>query len=105
MSRTMINNKSPSVYFMTNKNKTVLYTGVTSDLQGRVWEHKNCVDKNCFTFRCNAFLLIYYEDYGTMKDAIAREKQIKGWRRSKKNGLVVEFNPAWNDLAKEWVSL
>ena len=67
------------VYLLTNANKNVLYTGVTSDLRKRVWEHKNHVDKDSFTARYYVELLVYYESTSDVKAAIDREKQIKGW--------------------------
>ena len=90
--------KSFFVYMMTNKSRVVIYTGVTSDLTGRVWEHQNAVMKG-FTSAYKVNRLVYYEDYDDPLDAIAREKQIKGWRRSKKNALVETMNPKWTDLS------
>ncbi len=86
------------VYMMTNRSRVVLYTGVTNDLERRVWEHKNKASWG-FTNRNNVDRLVYYELYPSAQDAIAREKEIKGWRREKKNALVETLNPRWNDLA------
>ena len=86
------------VYLLTNANKNVLYTGVTSDLRKRVWEHKNHVDKDSFTARYNVELLVYYESTSEVKAAIEREKQIKGWNRRRKDKLIASKNPNWDDL-------
>ena len=86
------------VYLLTNAHKNVLYTGVTSDLRKRVWEHKNHVDKDSFTARYNVELLVYYESTSDVKAAIEREKQIKGWNRRRKDKLIASKNPFWDDL-------
>ena len=86
------------VYLLTNANKNVLYTGVTSDLRKRVWEHKNHVDKDSFTARYNVELLVYYESTSDVKAAIEREKQIKGWNRRRKDKLIASKNPNRDDL-------
>ena len=86
------------VYLLTNAHKNVLYTGVTSDLRKRVWEHKNHVDKDSFTARYNVELLVYYESTSEVKAAIEREKQIKGWNRRRKDKLIASKNPNWDDL-------
>ena len=90
------------VYILTNKYKTVLYTGVTNDLKKRLYWHQNPedIDKN-FTFRYKCFFLIYFELFADIDTAIAREKQIKGWIRSKKDNLINEFNPKWKFLNDE----
>jgi putative endonuclease len=87
------------VYIMTNKNNTVLYTGVTSDLSGRVQQHKNKVHPQSFTARYNVCKLVYYEPFDSIVTAIAREKQIKAGPRAKKIGLINKFNPEWVDLS------
>ncbi len=89
--------KFPAVYIMASKKNGTLYTGVTSDLVGRVWEHKNNVFKG-FSRRHNIKLLAWYEFHQTMPDAIEREKNIKEWKRLWKVKLIDEFNPQWNDL-------
>ena len=86
------------VYIMTNKNNTVLYTGVTSNLKVRIWEHKNKVYHSSFTNRYNISKLIYFEIFHSIEEAIAREKQIKGGSRKKKIELIEQFNPKWYDL-------
>ena len=86
------------VYMMTNRSRVVLYTGITNDLERRVWEHQNPEGPG-FTKTYKANRLVYYETYDDPIDAIAREKEIKGWRRSKKNALVETHNPNWADLS------
>ena len=90
-----------AVYILTNKNKTVLYTGVTNSLERRIWEHKNAEIPG-FTKKYNCERLVHFELYERIDQAIAREKQIKGWIRAKKNALINERNPEWSDLAAEW---
>ena len=89
---------------MTNKVNTVIYTGVTSDLQKRVYEHKEKLVEG-FTKRYNVNKLVYYEVADTMEAAIAREKQIKGGSRSKKLDLIKSINPDFKDLYYEIASL
>jgi putative endonuclease len=89
------------VYMMTNINCTVLYIGVTADLQRRVWQHRNGVTEG-FTKRYNLTRLVWFETFGDISNAIAREKQLKGWRRSRKEALIKERNPRWDDLAADW---
>ncbi|WP_407385119.1 GIY-YIG nuclease family protein [Ruminococcus sp.] len=89
------------VYMMTNGNNHVLYTGVTNDLIRRVYEHKNHIDQKSFTARYHVEKLVYYEVFREIKAAIAREKQIKGWNRSRKNKCVEQQNPEWVDLYHE----
>ena len=86
---------------MTNKMKTVLYTGITNDLRRRVYEHKNNLDKNSFTARYKMSVLVYYETTTDVKSAIHREKQIKNLLRKKKVELINAFNPEWKDLSEE----
>ncbi|WP_059175621.1 GIY-YIG nuclease family protein [Thermodesulfovibrio aggregans] len=89
--------KKGYVYIMTNPANTVLYTGVTSDLKKRVYEHKNKLADG-FTKKYNVVKLVYYEVYENITDAIMREKQIKGGSRRKKIELINKFNPQWKDL-------
>ena len=86
---------------MSNKYNTVLYTGVTSNLFKRVSEHKEKMIDG-FTSRYNVTKLVYYEEFVTMPEAIAREKQIKGGSRQKKIDLIKSMNPNWNDLYDEF---
>ena len=88
------------VYIMTNRSKT-LYTGVTNDLLRRVYEHKNKMVEG-FTKKYNITKLVYYEDTNDVEEAIAREKQIKGWLRRKKIALIESINPEWKDLSDDW---
>ena len=93
--------KTYSIYLLTNKNNTVIYTGVTNDLQRRMWEHK--FDKGSkFTSKYNCNKLVYYEDFKYILDAIAREKQIKAGSRVKKIELIDSINKGWDDLSKDW---
>jgi len=85
------------VYVMTNKNNTVLYTGVTNDLIRRVYEHKQKLI-NGFTRKYNVTKLVYFEVFRDIKNAIMREKQIKAGSRSKKIELINRINSKWNDL-------
>ncbi len=88
------------VYIMTNFSKT-LYTGVTSDLEKRVYEHKNkAIDG--FTKKYNITKLVFFEETNDVNAAITREKQIKGWLRKKKIALIESINPSWKDLSEEF---
>ena len=89
------------IYILTNKNNTVLYTGVTSNLQKRIEEHKEGIHLNAFTRKYNCNKLIYFEGFNRIEDAIAREKQIKAGSRTKKETLINSFNSDWVDLAEE----
>ena len=90
--------KNMYVYILTNDRSNVMYVGVTNDLVRRMYEHKHHLDKASFSARYNTERLVYYE-YATDPDAaIAREKQIKGWNRARKNKLVESKNPNWDDL-------
>ncbi|MBL8108767.1 MAG: GIY-YIG nuclease family protein [Anaerolineales bacterium] len=91
----------PCVYIMTNQYNKVLYTGVTSNLFKRAHEHKDKIVAG-FTSRYNVTKLVYYEEFATMSEAIAREKQIKGGSRQKKIDLVNNKNPEWKDLYEEF---
>jgi putative endonuclease len=80
---------------------TVLYTGVTNDLERRVYEHKNKLVKG-FSAKYNITKLVYYEVFKDIREAILREKQIKGGSRRKKIELIKNINPQFDDLAEEW---
>lgn len=88
------------IYLLTNKRLNVLYTGVTNDLIRRVYEHKNKLVDG-FTKKYNVDRLVHYEAYSDVSDAITREKEIKGWSRTKKNSLINQGNPQWEDLFDE----
>ena len=85
------------VYILTNSNNTCLYTGVTNDLERRCFEHKQKKIRG-FTKKYNVDKLIYFEQFDSINDAIAREKQVKGYSRLKKIKLVNNLNEDWNDL-------
>lgn len=85
-------------YIMTNKNKTTLYVGVTSDLENRIFEHKNHLFRNSFTDKYNIEYCIYYEYFNRIEEAIIREKQIKGLTRAKKEKLINTMNPTWSEI-------
>lgn len=86
---------------MTNNKGNVLYIGMTNDLFRRVTEHKNGFIKNSFTDKYHCHKFIYYEEYLDVNDAIAREKQLKGWKREWKDELVTKLNPERKDLFQE----
>jgi putative endonuclease len=88
------------VYIMTSPSGT-LYTGTTNNLKRRVYEHKHKLIEG-FTQKYNVTRLVYFEETGDVSAAIAREKQIKGWRRSKKIALIESLNPKWQDLSDGW---
>ncbi len=87
-----------SIYFMTNKNRTTLYLGVTTNLIKRVSEHRTHYYKGSFTDKYNLELIVFYEFHSTIEEAISREKQVKKWIRAKKDKLINELNPDWIDL-------
>jgi putative endonuclease len=90
-------NRSAYTYILTNKRNTVLYTGVTSDLIKRIYEHKQKLVEG-FTKKYNVDKLVYYDIFEDIENAIIREKQIKGWVRKKKRELIDSVNPDWKDL-------
>ncbi len=87
----------PCVYILASKCNGTLYTGVTSNLLKRVWEHKNNAVES-FTKKYNVHYLVWYEMHETMASAIQREKNIKGWKRAWKVKRIEEMNPPWQDL-------
>ena len=93
--------KQYHVYLMASF-KQILYVGVTNDLARRVYQHKTKAHPNSFTARYNIDRLIYIETFDDVREAIAREKEIKGWRRSKKVALIESQNPTWKDLSLDW---
>ncbi len=91
-----------SVYILTNIRKTVLYTGVTNDLEQRIIEHYiDRIEQKTFTGKYHCHFLVFYETFSYINDAIEREKEIKGWLRVKKAKLITEFNPEWKFLNEE----
>ena len=87
------------VYILTNPNKTVLYTGVTNDLEIRLAQHyQNRGNKSNFTGKYHCYKLLYFETFSGIEQAIAREKEIKGWTRAKKEALIATTNPNWEFL-------
>jgi putative endonuclease len=89
------------VYIMASQSRT-LYVGVTNNLERRVQEHKHKLIESGFTSRYNINKLVYYAETNDIREAIAREKQIKGWLRKKKKALIEEINPTWEDLSASW---
>jgi putative endonuclease len=85
------------VYIMTNARNGTLYIGVTSDLPGRVWQHKEGVEDG-FTRKYGCKMLVWYEQHGEIEMAIRREKQLKEWKRLWKLRIIEEMNPDWDDL-------
>jgi putative endonuclease len=93
--------KGGYIYIVTNTHHTTLYVGVTSQLLNRIYQHKTHFYKRSFSARYNIEYLVYYEAFGRIDDAIAREKEIKKWRREKKITLIESVNPEWKDLYDE----
>ena len=92
--------KQPAVYLLASQRNGTLYTGVTSDLIKRIWQHRNEVTEG-FTAKYQVHFLVWYEQHASMETAIAREKQIKKWRRAWKIDLIEKMNPQWRDLWPE----
>ena len=92
--------KNYYVYIMANRSRA-LYVGMTNNLERRVYEHRNKLYEG-FTSRYNVTLLVYCEAFSDVREAIAREKQVKDWRREKKIALIESLNPSWRDLSSEW---
>ena len=90
-----------ATYILTNQSHSVLYTGATSDLIKRLYQHRTGEFKMSFSSKYALNKLVYYEVFQRIEDAIAREKQIKGGSRKKKEDLIISINPNWNDLSKE----
>jgi putative endonuclease len=87
------------VYMLTSSSRRALYTGVTNNLRGRVYDHREAIEG--FTARYKAFRLVHYEVFADVRNAIAREKEIKSWKREKKDRLIRQHNPSWRDLATD----
>ncbi len=92
--------KGGYIYIATNKSRT-LYIGVTNNLERRMWEHRQKIGSK-FAAKYNITQLVYYETFDDIRDAIAREKQLKKWRRGKKVWLIERENPDWKDLSADW---
>jgi len=88
------------VYIMASASRTI-YIGVTNNLERRIWQHKTGQYEG-FSKRYRTTRLVHIEEFGDVHEAIAREKQLKGWLRAKKVALIEEGNPRWNDLAWNW---
>ena len=99
----MISQRGGCVYIVTNKLHTVFYTGVTSNIRSRIWEHKNKIYPKSFTAKYNCNKLVYFNSYPHIQEAIAAEKAIKGGSRVSKKQLVNSMNPEWKDLYDEMV--
>ena len=94
--------KNPAVYIMANQRNGTIYTGVTSNIIQRIWQHKEGIGSR-FTAQYQCKLLVYYELHATMENAISREKQIKGGSRAKKRVLIEQLNPDWKDLYEKLI--
>ncbi len=95
--------KDSYVYILTNYGETTFYVGVTSNLEKRIYEHKNNIIES-FSSKYKIHKLVYYEVFNSIKDAITREKQLKNWHRQWKINLIKESNPDFDDLSKTWFS-
>jgi putative endonuclease len=89
------------VYIVSDNTRSTLYIGVTNDLERRIYEHRN-PDKASFTQQYHCVHLVYYEQFPDVHAALAREKQLKGWTRKKKDALIATMNPHLEDLAANW---
>jgi putative endonuclease len=87
---------------MTNKNNRVLYTGITNNLERRIYEHKNKIHKHSFASKYNCNKLVFYEKYSHIQQALLREKQIKAGNRQRKLNLIYDMNPNWVNLSIDW---
>ncbi|MEP5611608.1 MAG: GIY-YIG nuclease family protein [Cyclobacteriaceae bacterium] len=90
------------VYILTNYSRTVLYTGVTNNIERRVLQHKSKIDPDAFTTKYAVDRLLWFETHNDINEAIRREKLIKKWRRIWKESLIEKENPDWEDLSREW---
>ena len=99
----MANEHQYYVYMVSNRRHTVLYIGVTNSLERRMWQHKAKTFSG-FTKKYNCDQLVYFELYERIAQAISREKQLKGWIRTKKDALIAKMNPDWSDLSAEWTA-
>ena len=90
------------VYIITNKNNTVLYIGITSDIPNRMHQHRTKSEPKSFASRYNCYKLVYFETFSFIAEAIDREKQLKGWIRKKKEHLINSMNPNWENLLDKY---
>ena len=90
------------VYIMTNRHQNVLYTGVTSNIEKRIFQHKIKYYPKGFTAQFNCDKLVYFEEFGSIRKAIHREKQLKKYHRDWKHQLIETMNPEWRDLSEGW---
>ena len=93
------------IYILTNDIKSTLYIGVTSDLRSRIYEHRNHYYPNSFSAKYRLHFCIYYEQFSSIEEAINREKELKKWRREKKEALINRINPEWKDywpVIEQW---
>ena len=93
--------KGGAVYILSSVSKRVLYVGVTSNLKGRIWEHKDKKYPTTFSARYNCILLVYFKYYDSIEEAITEEKRIKAGNREQKEALINSINPLWKDLYNE----
>jgi len=84
---------------MANQHNTVLYIGVTKHIEQRIWQHENTANEGSFSDKYNCHKLVYVEQCNSIKDAIAREKQLKNWKREWKDALIEKLNPNWLDMS------
>ena len=91
-----------SVYILQSVSRHTLYIGFTKLLIARVLEHRTRKHSNSFSAKYRTWRLVYYEDFADSAAAFARERQLKGWSRAKKEALIVRLNPHWRDLVAEW---
>lgn len=97
------NRRGPRLFpLLTDKGRKTLYIGVTNDVVRRLWQHRNPKQPS-FSQQYHCILLVHFERFNDVNDAIAREKQLKGWRRAKKIALIKKENPQWEDLAGDWM--
>jgi len=90
------------IYILASKKNGTLYIGVTNSIERRIEEHKNKLDPNCFTAKYNVNILVYFETFQYIDDAIKRERQLKKWNRQWKINLIEEENKDWKDLSENW---
>ena len=100
-SKIMMIQKGGCIYIISNKTREIFYVGVTSDLKQRIWQHKNDIYPKSFSAKYKCNILLYYEVFSTIVEAIAREKQLKAGSRKVKQDLVMALNPTLKDLWEE----